>query len=118
MGGDPAAGRVRARRARGRGAAAVRRGAVVGGARRSDPLEQMVDRPLVRLLRPVIARRMRSKPRRPEPLPEPNEGPFASVVAALEGSPAAGVLRRAIDGALASPVLPRRTKMLLFAVVA
>jgi len=83
-----------------------------------DPLEQMVDRPLVRLLRPVIARRMRSKPRRPEPLPEPNEGPFASVVAALEGSPAAGVLRRAIDGALASPVLPRRTKMLLFAVVA
>jgi len=40
------------------------------------------------------------------------------VVAALDGSPAAGVLRRAIDGAWASDVLPRRTKTLMLAVIA
>ncbi len=83
-----------------------------------EPFETMVDRPLVRLLRPLMARRLRPRPRRPEPLPRPNDGPFAGVVAALDGSPAAGVLRRAIDEAWASEVLPRRTKILVFAVVA
>src|SRR5438034_500408 len=38
--------------------------------------------------------------------------------AAFDGSPAAGVLRRAIDGAWASDVLPRRTKTLMLAVIA
>src|SRR5207249_256482 len=83
-----------------------------------EPLEKMVDRPLVRLLRPLIARRLRKPPRGPEPLPQPNDGPYAPVVAALDGSPAARVLRRAIDDAWASEVLPRRTKTLIFAVVA
>src|SRR3989442_1581334 len=41
-----------------------------------------------------------------------------AVVATLDGSPAAGVLRRAIDGAWASDVLPRRTKTLMLAVIA
>src|SRR5205814_2269099 len=48
----------------------------------------------------------------------PDDGPCAAVVAALDGSPAAGVLRRTIDGAWASAVLPRRTKTLMLAVIA
>src|SRR5207249_3617500 len=55
---------------------------------------------------------------RADPRPQPNDGPYAPVVAALDGSPAARVLRRAIDDAWASEVLPRRTKTLVFAVVA
>jgi alkylhydroperoxidase family enzyme len=80
-------------------------------------LETMVDRPLFRLVRPLLAWRMRAKPRPPEPPPEPNEGPCARVVAALGDSPAAGVLRRVIDDAWASEILPRRTKALMFAVI-
>jgi len=83
-----------------------------------EPFEAMVDRPLARLMRPLVARRLRARPRRPEPLPRPNDGPGAAVVAALDGSPAAGVLRTAIDAAWASEVLPRRTKTLTLAVVA
>jgi hypothetical protein len=40
------------------------------------------------------------------------------VVAALDGSPAAHVLRRVVDDAIGSPLLPRRTKLLVLAVVA
>jgi len=83
-----------------------------------EPLEAMVDKPLVRLMRPLIARRMRTSPRQPEPLPRPNEGLGAAAVASLDSSPAAGVLRTAIDAAWASDVLPRRTKTLMLAVVA
>ena len=83
-----------------------------------EPFEAMVDKPLMRLMRPLVARRLRTRPRRPEPLPEPNDGPGAAVVAALDGSPAASVLRAAIDAAWASEVLPRRTKTLMLAVVA
>src|SRR2546428_12794673 len=61
---------------------------------------------------------MRPRPRAPEPAPRPDDGPCAAVVAALDGSPAAGVLRRAIDGAWASDVLPRRTKTLMLAGIA
>jgi alkylhydroperoxidase family enzyme len=78
------------------------------------PLYQLVGR----LLRPVIARSGGKKRRRPAPLPMPNRGLGAAVVGALGDSPAAGTLRRAIDHALASPVLPRRTKLLMIAVVA
>lgn len=83
-----------------------------------DPLETMVDRPLFRLVRPLIAWRMRPRQRQPQGLPQPNEGPCARVVAALDGSPAATALREILDDACGSPILPRRTKMLLFAVVA
>ena len=34
-----------------------------------EPFETMVDRPLVRLMRPLMARRLRARPRQPEPLP-------------------------------------------------
>src|SRR5262249_32761297 len=71
-----------------------------------------------RRLRPLLVRRCKPQQKAPEPPPVPNEGIGAAVVAALGTSPAAGVLRRAIDAALASPVLPRRTKLLMLAVIA
>ena len=80
-------------------------------------LESLLDRRLFRVLRPMMAWRMRPKPRRPEPLLR-NEGPGAVVVAALGDSPSAGLLRRTLDDAWESPVVPRRTKALLFAVIA
>jgi alkylhydroperoxidase family enzyme len=71
-----------------------------------------------RLLRPVLSRWFKPPPRRTAAPPVRNEGVGASVVAALGTSPSAGVLRRAIDAALDSPVLPRRTKLLMMAVIA
>jgi alkylhydroperoxidase family enzyme len=82
-----------------------------------EPFEKFVERPLGRLLRPLLARKLRARPRRPEPLALPNDGPCAAVVRVLDGSPAATVLRQTIDEAWASPVLPRRTKALLLAVI-
>jgi alkylhydroperoxidase family enzyme len=83
-----------------------------------EPLEQEIERPLFRFIRPLVALRMRARPR-PKPAPAViQDGPFARVVDALTGSPAAATLRTAIDDALASPVLPRRTKALMLAVVA
>ena len=83
-----------------------------------EPLVSFVASPVFRFVRPLLAWRMRRRPRAPEPAPRPDDGPCAEVVAALDGSPAAGVLRRAIDGAWASDVLPRRTKTLMLAVIA
>ncbi|HYV56503.1 MAG TPA: carboxymuconolactone decarboxylase family protein [Candidatus Nitrosopolaris sp.] len=83
-----------------------------------DPIESFVRVPLFRVIRPVIARRMRPRVRPPEPPPQPNDGPLAALVTALGDSPAAGVIRRMVDGAWTSPVLPRRTRALLLAVVA
>ena len=83
-----------------------------------EPLVSFVASPVFRLVRPLLAWRMRPRPRAPEPAPRPDDGPCAAVVAALDGSPAAGVLRRTIDGAWASAVLPRRTKTLMLAVIA
>jgi alkylhydroperoxidase family enzyme len=83
-----------------------------------EDLENVVHGRLFRFMRPLMAWRLRPRRRTPEPLPHPNEGVGARVVAALEGSPSAGTLRRAVDGAFASTVLPRRTKLLMLAVVA
>ncbi len=82
-----------------------------------ESLERMVAHPLFRLVRPFIARRMRPRPRKAEP-PPPSDRPWGRAVAALDDSPSAGVFRRSIDGALGSPVLPRRTKALMLAVIA
>ena len=72
-----------------------------------------------RLLRPFLSRWVKPPQwKKREAPPVPNEGVGAAVVAALGTSPAAGVLRRAIDAALDSPVLPRRTKLLMIAVIA
>lgn len=82
----------------------------------SEPFERWVEHPLAWLVRPLVASRFRAVRVPPLPLP-PNDGPCADVVATLAGSPAAHAARRTIDEAIASPILPRRTKLLMLAVV-
>jgi alkylhydroperoxidase family enzyme len=84
------------------------------------PLEefQIVQRPLFRLIRPLVAWRIRPRRQAPAPAPTPDEGPWMRLVAALDGSPSAAVIRRNVDAALASAVLPRRTNLLMLAVIA
>jgi AhpD family alkylhydroperoxidase len=82
-----------------------------------EPLESLTQAPYFRLIRPFIARGLRKPPPRPVP-PPPNDGPYAGVVTALGDSPWAPVVRATIDDALASPILPLRTKALMMAVVA
>jgi AhpD family alkylhydroperoxidase len=83
-----------------------------------DTMENMMERPLVRLIRPWFARRFRPRHVPAAPLPAPNEPPFEELIARLDGTPSAHALREAVDQAMASPVLPRRTKLLMFAVIA
>jgi alkylhydroperoxidase family enzyme len=71
-----------------------------------------------RFIRPFLARGLSKRPPRPLPPPQPNDGPYARVVAALGDSPSAHLLRATIDEAFASPILPTRTKALVLAVVA
>ena len=55
----------------------------------------------------------------PPDYPPPTfEGPFGSVVRALEGLPAAAMLEVILNSAFSSEVLPRRTLNLIFAVIA
>lgn len=73
----------------------------------------------VKLLRPLLARRLRSRRGQPERLrPELKSGPYAYVTLQLDGLPAARVLREVLDQAFESPILPLRAKALIFAVVA
>jgi alkylhydroperoxidase family enzyme len=84
-------------------------------------MEELPDRWYVRLVRPAIAVWLKRLHGRvgPEPLrPEEKAGPFSYVVVALDGLPAAGSLRRALDAMWSSPVLSARAKALVFAVVA
>lgn len=84
-------------------------------------VETISDRWLFKLLRPVIARRIRSASTRgrPDALPEDlKTGPFAYVSNALDGLPAARVSRQTMDAAWESPILTQRAKALVFAVVA
>jgi AhpD family alkylhydroperoxidase len=83
-----------------------------------DSMEKMMERPLVRLIRPWFARRFRVRHVPAAPLPAPNEPPFEELIAKLDGTPSAHVLRTSVDHAMASPILPRRTKLLMFAVIA
>jgi AhpD family alkylhydroperoxidase len=82
-----------------------------------ESLERLPATPMFRLVRPLIAWRMRHRRALPTPPPVPNDGPCAAVVAALGDSPTAPMLRRIIDDAWASDVLPRRTKALILGVV-
>ena len=73
----------------------------------------------MRLTRPLIARRLNPRRGLRAPLaPEWKSGPFSYLVTALDGLPVAAPLRQLIDAALDSPLLPRRAKLLVFAVVA
>ena len=82
-------------------------------------VERVSRLPGLGLVAPIARRLLRSRPRRSRPL-EPAEcaGPWAYLVESLARLPAGRVLRRVLDEAFASPVLPRQTKLLVFAVVA
>jgi alkylhydroperoxidase family enzyme len=77
---------------------------------------------LVGLLEPLLRGRMRRRLLAQLPAAPPCEalraGAFGQIVSALAGVPAAAVMKEAIDGAMASPVLSLRVKALMFAVVA
>ncbi len=84
-------------------------------------VEEFTKRWWVRLLRPLLARLVRTqrKPGVREFLsPEHKTGPYSYLVLALDGLPVARVLRELVDTAWASRVLAPRTKALVFAIVA
>lgn len=81
-----------------------------------EPLERLVAGAFGRVMRPLIALQMRHRHAPPEP-PPARKTPAADVVGALGDSPTAHAVRTIVDDAFASPVLPRRTKLLMFAVV-
>lgn len=83
-------------------------------------LEKMPDSWLVRLMRPLISRTLAAHAGKGEPASgaAPGEGPHAIVIEAFRGSPIAPALAQALAEAWGSPILTRRCKALLFAVVA
>lgn len=86
----------------------------------SHGMERLPDRFHIRILRPVISRIMerRRSRGRATPLPAAPAYPFAHLVNAFAGSPIAAALGRTLEEMWASPILPRRSKLLIFAVVA
>jgi AhpD family alkylhydroperoxidase len=86
-----------------------------------ERVEGMDARWLFKLLRPLIARILRSRQRRgrPEFLPsELKTGPFAYVSLELDGLPIARISQEILNSAWQSPILTQRAKALIFAVVA
>jgi alkylhydroperoxidase family enzyme len=83
-------------------------------------LERMPDQMLVRLLRPLIKRilEMRRGRGRPAPPERPPSYPYAGLIKAYAGSPIAWTLGRTIEEMWDSPVLTRRGKLLMLAVIA
>ncbi|MGH7787631.1 MAG: carboxymuconolactone decarboxylase family protein, partial [Candidatus Binatia bacterium] len=81
--------------------------------------EGLASRWWIRLLRPLIASRVRNPvATAPTPLqPAQRLGLYADFVNALDGLPAAPRLRAVLDDAWDAPLLPRRLKALVFAVV-
>lgn len=81
--------------------------------------EAMPDRWVVRLLRPLVRRKMRRGPIPPPPAPHPApDVPFGAVVPTLGPVPGAAALARTLEGAFSSDVLTRRARVLVFAVTA
>jgi alkylhydroperoxidase family enzyme len=86
----------------------------------SRALERMPEQLYMRLLRPLISRLMQGNRSRGRPMPleaEPSH-PYARLVRAYAGSPIAPALVQAIEEMWASPLLSRRCKLLMLAVVA
>jgi alkylhydroperoxidase family enzyme len=86
-----------------------------------DGVEGVADRWLTRMLRPVLAKVLRSRwsRGRPERLaPQLRTGPFAYVALELDGLPAARTWQENLGSAWSSPLLSPRAKALVFAVVA
>jgi alkylhydroperoxidase family enzyme len=81
--------------------------------------EQLADRWFIRLLRPLIARSLRGGRKRGQPaaFARPPGGAFSGLLLQFERSPIGPVLASALDDMWASPILSRRTKALMFAVV-
>jgi uncharacterized peroxidase-related enzyme len=86
-----------------------------------QPIEELPERWYVRAVLPLAARLVRGRWKRGAPdflEPERRSGPFAGAVNAFDGLPLARALRQVLDEAWASPLLPRRAKALVCAVVA
>ena len=82
--------------------------------------ERMPERWRMRLLRPLMGRLLRSRHARgkPTPLEQSPVHPGAPIVNAYAGSPIAVVLERTLKQMWESPLLTRRCKLLIFAVIA
>jgi alkylhydroperoxidase family enzyme len=81
-------------------------------------LEKMSTSFFGRIMRPLIARKIRSQAWTPaEPLTEDKKS-FPGLVQALDGLPAAAVIQEGLEGAFSSEVLSMELKVLMFAVVA
>jgi AhpD family alkylhydroperoxidase len=84
-------------------------------------IEEVPERWYVRAVVPLAGRFVRRRWRRGGPdflEPERRTGPFAPAVNAFDGLPLGRSLRTVLDEAWASPLLSRRAKALIFAVVA
>ena len=86
-----------------------------------ESVERLGEEGFSKVMRPLIGWYLRTRRRRGRLAPltvEERRGPYSSAVLALDGLPAAKVLRGVIDDAWRSPLLPRRKKALIMAVVA
>jgi AhpD family alkylhydroperoxidase len=84
------------------------------------PFERMPEQPVLRLIRPLLDRLMGRQHARGQPMatPAPDPSlPYGRLVAAFAGSPIAGALQRTLAELWESPILSRRCKLLMFAVV-
>jgi len=84
------------------------------------PAERMPEHALTRLLRPVIDRVLSKHRSRGQPAAAPPADPslpYGRLIAAFAGSPIAAALQRLLGEMWASPLLSRRCKLLMFAVV-
>jgi AhpD family alkylhydroperoxidase len=81
--------------------------------------EQLADRWFMRLFRPLYARTVRGWRMRGQPtsFSRPPTGPFAGMLLQFEGSPIGPVLASTLEDLWASPILTRRSKALMFAVI-
>lgn len=80
--------------------------------------ERLSNSLLGRILRPLIARKIRSKGWFGEQPIDEYRGPFSDVFKALDGIPAAAIFQEGLEGAFSSRVLSNELKVLMFAVVA
>jgi AhpD family alkylhydroperoxidase len=84
------------------------------------PFERMPEQPMLRMIRPLVDRFMGRRHARGQPGLAPATDPsipYAGLVAAFAGSPIAGALQRTLSELWRSPILSRRCKLLMFAVV-
>lgn len=82
--------------------------------------ERLPEQPVLRLLRPLLDRLLSRHRSRGQPVaaaPVDPALPQARLVAAFAGSPIAAALQRTLDEMWQSPLLSRRCKLLMFAVV-